>query len=136
MAHYAQVNEHNIVTQVTKVDDVNEPTEEAGSNYCNSLFGGRWIKTSYNTHNNVHYGEDGRPDGKPAVRGNYAGIGYIYDPTNDVFYPTKPYPSWTLNTSTWQWDPPVPYPVENAPSTDQGNFYLWNEIAQKWVQWA
>lgn len=84
-----------------------------------------WIQTSYNTHGNVHYGLDGQPDNKPPLRGNYAGIGFVYDAINDVFYEKQPYNSWTLNKSTWLWEPPIPYPV------NQGAF-IWNEELLNW----
>jgi hypothetical protein len=68
---------------------------------------GSWIQTSYNTRGNIHYGQDGNPDGGIAVRGNYAGIGYIYDNVNDVFYAPKPTENSTLNTTTWLWETPT-----------------------------
>lgn len=88
---------------------------------------GQWIQTSYNTRGNVHYGADGQPDDKLALRGNYAGIGYVYDRENDVFYPQQPYASWTLNNSTWNWDPPVPQPTD-------GRMYLWDEETTSWKE--
>ena len=90
---------------------------------------GEWIQTSYNTRGNVHYGQDGQPDGGIALRGNFAGIGYVYDRKNDVFYGSQPYPSWTLNKSTWLWEPPVPMPTD-------GKFYDWNEETQSWVEFT
>lgn len=87
---------------------------------------GDWIQTSYNTRCGVHYGEDGNPDGGVALRGNYAGIGYIYDRTNDVFYPPQPYPSWTIEAPTWTWTPPIPFPID-------GNKYNWDETTKTWV---
>lgn len=69
---------------------------------------GEWIQTSYNTRGNVHYGQDGNPDGGIALRGNYAGVGYVYDRENDVFYPSQPSPSHVLNTTTWTWEEPPP----------------------------
>ena len=71
---------------------------------------GFWVLTDYNTYGNVHYApsppaEPHTPDGEPAIRGNYAGIGYTYDAANDVFYapmPTEP-GTWVLDTSTWLW---------------------------------
>jgi len=94
---------------------------------------GEWIQTSYNTRGNVHYGQDGNPDGGIALRGNYAGIGYIYDSINDVFYPQKPYESWTLSNTTWLWEPPIPYP------TDDKNYitfkiYFWDEETLSWKE--
>ena len=66
---------------------------------------GQWIQTSYNTRGGVHYGPDGQPDGGVALRGNYAGIGYTYDATHDVFYAPQPDASWALNEQTWLWEP-------------------------------
>ena len=88
---------------------------------------GDWIQTSYNTRGNVHYGQDGNPDGGVALRGNYAGIGYTYDQANDVFYAPQPYPSWTISAATnWIWQSPVPYPTD-------GKIYTWDEATQSWV---
>jgi hypothetical protein len=91
-----------------------------------------WWQTSYNTRGNVHYGQDGQPDGGVALRANYAGIGYTLD-TNvvqngvvGVFYAPQPYPSWTISAPTWLWEAPVPYPSTGGP-------YYWNEATQSWV---
>ena len=71
-----------------------------------------WWQTSYNTRGNVHYGQDGQPDGGVALRANYAGIGYTLDTTViqnsvvGVFYAPQPYPSWVLNTQTYLWEAP------------------------------
>ena len=78
---------------------------------------GKWIQTSYNTYGNEH-SEGGTP-----LRGNFAGIGFIYDEENDVFYIPKPHESWTLNTNTWLWEPPIDKPNED------GVYYIWNEEA-------
>jgi hypothetical protein len=86
---------------------------------------GTWIKTSYNTRGNVHYGQDGQPDGGVALRGNYAGIGSIYDSANDVFYAPQPFPSWTLNAN-WIWEAPSELPRD-------GKFYEWNEDSKSWI---
>lgn len=67
---------------------------------------GAWIQTSYNTLGNVHYGQDGQPDGGIALRGNYAGIGYTYDAENDVFYAPQPDSEYILDKSTWIWSKP------------------------------
>ena len=90
---------------------------------------GTWLQTSYNTRGGVHYGQDGQPDGGVALRANYAGIGYTFDPTpapNGAFIPPKPYPSWLLNTNTFHWESPVPYP-------NDGSLYTWDEATQSWV---
>jgi hypothetical protein len=64
-----------------------------------------------------------REDG--SIRKNYAGIGYTYDAQNDAFIAPKPFESWVLNETTFQWEPPVAYP-------DDGNRYNWNETDQQW----
>ena len=92
---------------------------------------GLWKQTSYNTYGNVHYAPSPpappmTPDGGVPLRANYAGIGYTYNAYDDVFYAPQPYPSWILNTSTWLWEAPVPYP-------DDGNSYTWDEATQSWV---
>ena len=71
---------------------------------------GTWLQTSYNTQGGIHYGADGQPDGGVALRGNYAGVGYVYDSENDVFYPLKPFPSWTISAPSWLWQAPVSDP--------------------------
>ena len=80
---------------------------------------GEWIQTSYNTYGGQH------PEGRP-LRGNYAGIGFTYDRENDVFYAPQPFPSWTLNTTTWLWEPPTPMP--------EGGIYTWDEATLSWVE--
>ena len=87
---------------------------------------GAWIQTSYNTLGGIHYGPNGKADGGIALRGNYAGIGYVYDEINDVFYPPQPYPSWTISAPDWTWTSPVPRPTEGGP-------YIWDESILNWV---
>jgi len=92
-----------------------------------------WWKTSYNTRGNVHYGQNGQPDGGIALRANYAGVGYTLDTTVvqdgvvGVFYAPQPYPSWILNTQTYLWQAPVPYP-------NDGGTYVWDETTKSWVK--
>jgi hypothetical protein len=117
MAHFAQLNEENLVTQVIVV--ANEDTadqdgvenETIGAAFCNNLLGGRWVQTSYNAN----------------IRKNYAGIGYKYDATLDAFIPPQPFASWTLNEETAQWEAPIPYP-------DDGKRYTWDEETTSWVE--
>jgi hypothetical protein len=90
---------------------------------------GTWLQTSYNTRGGVHYvpnSDTPSPDQSKALRANYAGVGYIYDATNDVFYAPHPFPSWTISAPTWLWQAPVPYPVD-------GNYYYWDEATLSWV---
>ena len=113
MSHYAKVV-NGKVTQVI----VAEP--EFFTTFRDTS-PGEWIQTSYNTHGNVHL-QGGTP-----LRANYAGVGYTYDHAHDVFYEPQPYASWTLNTETWTWNAPVPYPTEGGP-------YKWNEATQNWIE--
>jgi hypothetical protein len=119
MAHYAKV-ENGIVTQVIVAEQdfinsgyVGEPTD--------------WVQTSYNTHGNQH------PEGRP-LRGNYAGIGYTYDATNDVFYAPTPFPSWILNNTTWLWEAPIAYPADGVVYPAEGKVYKWNESITNWEE--
>jgi hypothetical protein len=115
MGHFAKI-ENGLVTQVIVAEQ-----EVINS----GLFGTGWLQTSYNTRGGIHYGQDGQPDDGIAIRANYAGIGYTYDSTNDVFYAPQPYPSWTISAPTWIWISPVPYP-------NDGNYYVWNEETKTW----
>lgn len=119
MSHFAKVTD-GIVTSVIVAE------LEFFDTFVDSS-PGDWIQTSYNTRGNIHYGQDGTPDGGIALRGNYAGIGYIYDQENDVFYPPAPYPSWILNNTTWLWEAPVAYPTDDK-------LYAWSEDTQNWVE--
>jgi hypothetical protein len=82
---------------------------------------GEWIQTSYNTHGNQH------TNGGTPLRGNYAGIGYTYDRTNDVFYAPRPFASWILNETTWLWEAPVAMP-------DDDKKYEWDEATTSWKE--
>jgi hypothetical protein len=117
MSHFAKV-ENGIVTNVIVAEQDVIDSGVLGDP-------AQWIQTSYNTRAGVHYGPDGRPDGGLALRGNYAGIGYIYDATLDAFYPPKPYPSWFIDAKTCTWYPPVPRP-------DDYNAWAWNEKKLGW----
>ena len=122
MAHYAFINDNDIVTEViVGIDEDSTDTLPEGYTswedwYLTQRPGASACKrTSYNTIANTHSG------GGTAFRGNYAGIGFTWDEDNDVFYPPQPYGSWTLS-SDWVWEAPISYP-------DDGNNYIWNENA-------
>jgi len=115
MSHFAKI-QNNIVTNIIVAEQ----------DHINTL-DGEWIQTSYNTRGNVHYGSDGNPDNGIPVRGNYAALDYVYDRTHDVFYAPQPYPSWTLNHSTWTWEAPTIYPTD-------GKKYEWNESSTSWLE--
>jgi len=112
MSHFAKVL-NGVVTQVIVAE------KEFFDTFIDTT-PGEWIQTSYNTHGNQH------PENRP-LRGNYAGIGYIYDRQNDVFYAPQPYLSWVLNKETWLWQAPVPMP-------DDGKFYQWDETTKSWIE--
>lgn len=120
MAHFAQVDENNVVVQVLVIEQDVINTGHFGDPAS-------WIQTSYNTRGGVHYGPDNQPDGGVALRKNYAGIGHIYDPVRDAFYAPQPYPSWVLDEDTCWWQPPVPFPTD-------GKNYAWDEATISWVE--
>jgi hypothetical protein len=117
MAHFAQLNEENLVTQVIVVanpdtaDQDGVENEAIGIEFCTNLLGGTWKQTSYNAN----------------IRKNYAGVGYKYDATLDAFIPPQPYASWTLNNETAQWEAPTPYPTDDKK-------YTWDEATTAWVE--
>jgi hypothetical protein len=118
MANFAQLDGSSIVTQVIVVNNetINDlpfpESEPVGVAFLQSLFGSTtvWKQTSYNAN----------------FRKNYAGIGCTYDSVLNAFIAPKPYPSWLLNTTTCQWQAPVPYP-------DDGKMYIWDEATLSWV---
>lgn len=114
MAHFAKVN-NGIVEQVI----VAEP--EFFDTFVDSS-PGAWLQTSYNTFANQH------TQGGTPLRGNYAGLGFTYDQTDDVFYAPQPYPSWILNKDIWMWESPVPMPVV------EGEMYIWDEATVNWIE--
>ena len=116
MAHFAEIDENNIVIRVIVVDDENEAD---GENWCNGFLGGTWKKTSYNTYGGVH-----KLGGTP-FRYNFAGKGDTYDATRDAFIEPHEFPSWVFNESTCMWNPPSAMP-------DDGKLYKWNETETRW----
>jgi len=117
MAHYALLNENNIVVNVIFGKDENEDGID-WEEYYSKETGLNCKRTSYNTVGNNH------PTKKP-FRKNYATIGGVYDEEKDAFIPIKDYPSWILDEITCRWTPPIPYP-------DDGYYYEWNEETLSW----
>ena len=129
MAHYAILDENNVVTQViTGVDenitqtDIDGTVVGGSSEAWEAFYASRpWLnatsckRTSYNGN----------------IRKNYAGIGYIYDAGRDAFIAPQPYPSWTLNETTCQWESPVPYPTVDPENPKR---YSWFEPNQEWIE--
>lgn len=145
MAHFAKINENNIVLQVLAVNDsdiLNEngvPSETVGQQYLennNNWPANMWIQTDKHTKNNIS------ENGGTAFRGNYAGIGYSWDSVNQIFWPPKPeyYPSWVKDNSTADWQSPIGLaPALTAEQQNQNNanthvwYYDWDEENQSWV---
>ena len=124
MAHYAQIDENNIVVNVIVVG--NDFTEDV--NYLTETYGPTWIITSYNTRGNIHYNPvTGESDDETPVHYNYASLGYQWDPEGKAFYnPVSIYPSWILDRTTYTWVPPIPKP-EDWPDA------VWNEPTKCWA---
>lgn len=124
MAHFAKLDENNVVIFVTVGRDEDDGKEAE----LTARTGDVYKQTSYNTRGGVHY-TDNVPsaDQSKAFRKNYAGLGYTYDEQRDAFIPPKPYASWVLNETSCLWDAPVSYP-------DDGKFYSWDEETTSWVE--
>ena len=119
MAHFAELDENNVVLRVIPGVDYPDDGEAIYQNETGKV----WKRTSYNTQSGVHV------LGGTPFRKNYAGLGYTYDSQRDAFIPPKPYPSWTLVEETCQWISPVSYPTD-------GKMYNWNEETVLWVEEA
>lgn len=110
MAHYAFLNENNIVTEVIVGKDETDTTHD-WEQFYGEIRNQVCKRTSYNAR----------------IRKNYAGIGYTYDPIRDAFIPPQPYPSWVLVEETCQWNPPVEMPID-------GKRYVWDESTINWIE--
>ena len=113
MAHFAEIDENNIVLRVIVVADEHEAD---GENWCNGFLGGTWKQTSFNTVGNVH------ALGGTPFRKNYAGTGMTYDASRNAFLNSQPFASWALNETTCLWESPIDYPSGNK-------IYRWDEDA-------
>ena len=130
---YTTTIENNNVIFVTPLDDaICNDDEATGVTYLDKIHHWPWWKkTSYNTRGGKHYTSDNElsADQSKAYRANYAGFGYQYDAALDIFKTrVHTYPSWTLNTTTGLYDPPVPQPVD----TVENKAYQWNETSGAW----
>lgn len=110
MAHWAELDENNLVLRVT-VGDNDDPNGDEGYQWLLDNLGGTWVKTSYNGN----------------IRKRYAGVGYFYDKDRDVFIAPQPYPSWVLDDETTEWQAPV-----EKPSNEK--FYYWDEANLQWIE--
>ena len=118
MAHFAQLDENNIVLQVIVVnndellDENGAESEQKGIDFCTSLFGGVWVQTSYNG----------------SIRKNFAGIEFEYDQNRDAFIPPKPFASWLLDEDKCIWFAPVDM-------VDTGKAQYWDEETLSWIEY-
>jgi hypothetical protein len=113
MSHYAKVLDGKVVQVIVAEAEFFDTFVDSSP--------GQWIKTSYNTQGNEH------TQGGTPLRGNYAGIGYTYDATNDVFYAPQLYASWIINETTWTWEAPVAMPTDDK-------LYQWDEATVAWKE--
>ena len=137
MAHFAKLGSNSKVIQVLTLnngdmlnaDGVEDET--VGQQYLerhNNWPAQMWIQTSYNTSGGTH------KDGGTPLRGNYAGIGYIWDEDNNIFYGKKPYASWVLNTTTASWHSPIGDAPDDLTDEEKAanTHYVWNEGTGAW----
>ena len=110
MAHWAELDENNLVIRVL-VGDNNDSNGDEGYQWLIDNLGGTWIKTSYNS----------------KIRGTYAGIGYSYNEEEDIFITPQPYSSWIRSGSFWQAPTPMP---------EDGKLYTWDEETLSWIEIA
>ena len=125
MAHFALLDDNNVVLNVLYVDNSDtldaegNESEALGIAQCREALGNqnaRLVKTSFNG----------------SIRFRYAGIGFTYNEEHDVFLPHKRWPSWVLNTTTYQWEPPTPRPELTEEQRNVGSVYEWNEETTSW----
>ena len=142
MAHFAKLGANGKVIQVLTMDNdkmlnadgvEDETVGQQWLEQHNNWPAQMWIQTSYNTSANQH------KNGGTPFRGNYAGIGYIWDEDNNIFWPKKPYASWVKDTTTAQWKSPIgDAPALTAEQISQNEAdthrwrYNWNESGQSW----
>jgi hypothetical protein len=117
MAHFAELDENNVVKTVLVVnddylkDENGNEVERLGKLHMEKVHGGKWVQTSYNNN----------------FRVRYAGVGYTYDETLDAFIPPKPYASWVFNNQNYNWEAPSP-----MPPLKEGFRYEWDENSRSW----
>jgi len=127
MAHYALLDENNIVTQVIVGKDENELDNEGNvvnwEQSYSEVTGQVCKRTSRNTRHGIHL-EGGTP-----FRKNFGDIGFYYDADWDAFRPPQPYPSWKLDYDKFVWVAPIPMPEEG-----ETFFWKWGEVNQEWIK--
>jgi hypothetical protein len=121
MAHYALLDENNVVTEVFVGKDEGEDGVDWEAHY-GAVTGQTCKRTSYNTEAGQH-----KSGGTP-FRKNYAGIGYTYNAIRDAFIPPKEYENWVLDDATCTWIPPVEIP-------NDGKRYKWDQLQNRWIEY-
>ena len=121
MSHYAKVVNEKVTKVIVAEEDFFQGFVDSSP--------GEWIQTSYNTKGGIHYDQAGKPsaDQSKALRKNFAGVGYHYDPKADAFFPPSPFESWVLNQNKFVWEAPVPMPTDGKP-------YKWDEASESWME--
>ena len=146
MAHFAKLGLNSKVIQVLTLDNKDMlnadgvEDESVGQQYLekhNNWPSQMWIQTSYNTRGGKHYDNktgELSVDQAKVLRGNYAGIGYIWDEDNNLFYPKKPHASWVLNTTTANWHSPIGDAPDDLTDEEKAadTHYVWNEDGKSW----
>lgn len=131
MAHFAKLNNDNIVITVLKGSDHDDGKEDELSARTGDIY----KQTSYNTKGGIYYDPETKQpsaDQSKAFRKNFAGIGFSYDPILDAFVPPKPYPSWILDEDTCTWKPPVEPEVQEDLHADPPVIIYWSESSLSW----
>jgi hypothetical protein len=139
MAHFAKLGSNSKIIQVLTLDNKDMlnadgvEDETVGQQYLerhNNWPAQMWIQTSYNTSQGTH----NSGDNSKAFRGNYAGIGYIWDEDNNIFYPKTPYASWVLNTTDARWHSPIGDAPDDLTDEEKAanTHYVWNEDGKSW----
>ena len=135
MAHYAKLGINSKVIGVHVVNDSDclnadgIEDEEVGRQFLERIHSWPlWKKTSYNTYGGKHKSGDN----SKALRGNYAGIGMIYDEDNDIFISKKPHASWVLNVAEARWQSPIGDAPALSEEEETTHRYEWNESTGAW----
>lgn len=142
MAHFAKISDENLVLNVEVVadadttNDSNIEDEATGVAFLTAIHGwSSWAKCSYNTKQGKYYDANNEEasDQSKAYRKNYPLIGYTWDSTRNMFYPPKPYASWTLNETKGDWECPVDFPTIQVYGDPIKTYdIVWDESNSRW----
>tara|TARA_R100000995_G_scaffold82898_1_gene57592 strand:+ start:37 stop:543 length:507 start_codon:yes stop_codon:yes gene_type:complete len=145
MAHFAKLTDTNevlgveVVADANTTNDSNVEDEATGVAFLTNIHGwSLWKKCSYNTRIGKHWQADGTEssDQSKALRKNYPAVGWKYDPSADGFYDpnSKPYDSWTLDPTTFEYEAPVTYPTITTYNSGADSYIIrWDETNLRWT---